>query len=37
YTQALRPDVKASFGLAVDTARLGESAHKVGTSLTFEA
>ncbi|GAA5881697.1 hypothetical protein JCM8547_007989, partial [Rhodosporidiobolus lusitaniae] len=36
YTQALRPGVKASFGLAVDTARLGESAHKVGTSLTFE-
>ncbi|GAA5993227.1 hypothetical protein JCM10908_004519 [Rhodotorula pacifica] len=37
YTQALRPGVKASFGLAVDTAKLGEASHKVGTSLTFEA
>ncbi|BGP27638.1 voltage-dependent ion-selective channel [Rhodotorula toruloides] len=37
YTQALRPGVKASFGLALDTAKLGEASHKVGTSLTFEA
>ncbi|KAM0790318.1 hypothetical protein ACM66B_003204 [Microbotryomycetes sp. NB124-2] len=45
YTQALRPGVKASFGVALDTQKLSEvsaagtgvSAHKVGTSLTFEA
>ncbi|GAA6048664.1 hypothetical protein JCM3770_002008 [Rhodotorula araucariae] len=37
YTQALRPGVKASFGIAIDTARLGEASHKVGSSLTFEA
>jgi len=44
YTQALRPGVKASFGLALDTQKLsdapatstGVSAHKVGTSITFE-
>ena len=45
YTQALRPGVKASFGVALDTQKLNEvsaagtgvSAHKVGTSLVFEA
>ncbi|BGP43467.1 Mitochondrial porin [Rhodotorula kratochvilovae] len=37
YTQALRPGVKASFGIAVDTNKLGEASHKVGSSLTFEA
>ncbi|KAI5474387.1 beta-ala-his dipeptidase [Pseudohyphozyma bogoriensis] len=42
YTQALRPGVKASFGVALDTQKLnseatGVSAHKVGTSLVFEA
>ncbi|GAA6013105.1 hypothetical protein JCM10207_006173 [Rhodosporidiobolus poonsookiae] len=36
YTKALRPGVKASFGLAVDTANLGAAAHKVGSSLTFD-
>jgi voltage-dependent anion channel protein 2 len=41
YTQALRPGVKASFGLAVDTAKLndvnpGPAAHRVGASFTFE-
>ncbi|KZT09237.1 voltage-dependent ion-selective channel [Laetiporus sulphureus 93-53] len=41
YTQALRPGVKASFGLALDTQRLNEvsptgPAHKVGASFTFE-
>jgi len=41
YTQALRPGVKASFGLALDTQRLndttgGQPAHKVGASFTFE-
>jgi voltage-dependent anion channel protein 2 len=41
YTQSLRPGVKASFGLALDTARLNEvgaagPAHKVGASFTFE-
>jgi len=44
YTQALRPGVKASLGLAVDTQKLGcegekaaGAAHKAGISLTFEA
>ncbi|KAK7690295.1 hypothetical protein QCA50_006952 [Cerrena zonata] len=41
YTQALRPGVKASFGLALDTQRLNETtptgpAHKVGASFVFE-
>jgi voltage-dependent anion channel protein 2 len=41
YTQALRPGVKASFGLALDTQKLNEvspsgPAHKVGASFTFE-
>ncbi|PWN28996.1 putative mitochondrial porin [Jaminaea rosea] len=42
YTQALRPGVKASLGLALDTAKLASAensavAHKVGASLNFEA
>jgi voltage-dependent anion channel protein 2 len=42
YTQALRPGVKASFGLALDTAKLNDSAagaaaHKVGASFTFSS
>lgn len=47
YTQALRPGVKVSFGLALDTQRVngtavsdeksGFPAHKVGASLTFES
>jgi voltage-dependent anion channel protein 2 len=41
YTQALRPGVKASLGLALDTVKLSDStganAHKVGASMTFEA
>lgn len=42
YTQALRPGVKASFGLAIDTQKLNDvaptgPAHKVGASFTFEA
>ncbi|KAL4069888.1 eukaryotic porin/Tom40 [Scleroderma yunnanense] len=42
YTQTLRPGVKASFGLALDTQRLNEvapagPAHKVGAAFTFEA
>jgi voltage-dependent anion channel protein 2 len=42
YTQALRPGVKASFGLALDTQRLNETsatgpAHKVGASFVFES
>ncbi|PCH39900.1 voltage-dependent ion-selective channel [Wolfiporia cocos MD-104 SS10] len=41
YTQALRPGVRASFGLALDTQRLNEvapsgPAHKFGASFTFE-
>ncbi|KAF8583129.1 hypothetical protein K439DRAFT_1661466 [Ramaria rubella] len=41
YTQALRPGVKASFGLALDTQKLNEvapsgPAHKVGASFVFE-
>ncbi|GFZ43353.1 Mitochondrial outer membrane protein porin [Saitozyma sp. JCM 24511] len=42
YTQALRPGVKASFGLGLDTSRLndptaGQAAHKVGASFTFNS
>ncbi|EJC97826.1 voltage-dependent ion-selective channel [Fomitiporia mediterranea MF3/22] len=40
YTQALRPGVKASFGLALDTTKLNgndAAAHKVGASFTFES
>jgi voltage-dependent anion channel protein 2 len=39
YTQALRPGVKASFGLALDTQRLNDAgpAHKVGAQFVFEA
>lgn len=44
YTQALRPGVKASFGLAIDTQKLsstseahGVPSHKVGAQLTFES
>jgi len=41
YTQSLRPGVRASFGLALDTQRLNDvspsgPAHKVGASFTFE-
>jgi len=41
YTQALRPGVKVSAGLALDTQKLsdptiGGPAHKVGASFTFE-
>ncbi|GJE99839.1 porin [Phanerochaete sordida] len=41
YTQALRPGVKASFGLALDTQRLNEvtpsgPAHKIGAHFIFE-
>merc|ERR1711977_73904 len=42
YTQALRPGLKLSFGLAVDTKAFSSSevaasaAHKVGSALTFE-
>ena len=41
YVQALRPGVRASFGLALDTQRLNDvsseaAAHKVGASFTFE-
>jgi len=41
YTQALRPGVKASFGLAIDTTKLNDvsgagAPHKVGASFTFE-
>ncbi|KAJ9093712.1 hypothetical protein QFC21_006308 [Naganishia friedmannii] len=42
YTQALRPGVKATFGLALDTQRLndasaGAAAHKVGASFVFNS
>ncbi|KAH7927774.1 hypothetical protein BV22DRAFT_1006280 [Leucogyrophana mollusca] len=42
YTQALRPGVKASFGLALDTQRLNEVSpsgptHKVGAHIVFES
>ncbi|KAH9851698.1 voltage-dependent ion-selective channel [Lenzites betulinus] len=40
YTQSLRPGVRASFGLALDTQRLNDQAsqgaHKVGASFTFD-
>ncbi|CDO76160.1 hypothetical protein BN946_scf184740.g3 [Trametes cinnabarina] len=40
YTQALRPGVKTSFGLALDTQRLNDAsaqgAHKLGVSFTFD-
>ncbi|EIN12994.1 voltage-dependent ion-selective channel [Punctularia strigosozonata HHB-11173 SS5] len=41
YTQALRPGVRATFGLALDTQKLNDvtptgPAHKVGASITFE-
>ena len=40
YTQALRPGVKASFGVQVETNKLNGShdahAHRVGASFTFE-
>nr|GAT52244.1 predicted protein [Mycena chlorophos] len=42
YTQSLRPGLKASFGVAVDTQKLNEvnptgAAHKVGMNFVFEA
>jgi len=42
YTQTLRPGVKASFGLALDTQKLTDPSpagpsHKVGASFTFES
>jgi len=46
YTQALRPGVKASFGVAIDTQKLsqggfsekpvGSPSHSVGVSFVFE-
>ncbi|KAI8994223.1 voltage-dependent ion-selective channel [Trametes punicea] len=40
YIQSLRPGVRASFGLALDTQRLNDptaqGAHKIGASFTFE-
>ncbi|KAI0036536.1 eukaryotic porin/Tom40 [Vararia minispora EC-137] len=43
YTQSLRPGVRASLGLAIDTQRInsispaGEVPHKLGANLVFEA
>ncbi|RDB19064.1 putative mitochondrial outer membrane protein porin [Hypsizygus marmoreus] len=42
YTQTLRPGVKASFGLALDTTKLNEVApvgpsHKIGLNLVFDS
>jgi len=42
YTQSLRPGVKASFGLALDTQKLNEAsphgpAHKVGVQFVFDS
>jgi len=42
YTQSLRPGVKASFGLALDTQKLNDvspagPSHKVGVSLVFDS
>jgi len=36
YQQKLRPDLKASFGLLIDTRNLDQNAHKFGYSLNFE-
>ncbi|EMD40096.1 hypothetical protein CERSUDRAFT_71889 [Gelatoporia subvermispora B] len=41
YTQSLRPGVRASFGLALDTQRLNEASpsgpvHKIGANFVFE-
>lgn len=37
YSQELRPGVKLGLGAAFDTLKLGESAHKLGLSLSFSA
>ncbi|ODV93835.1 hypothetical protein PACTADRAFT_51585 [Pachysolen tannophilus NRRL Y-2460] len=37
YSQVLRPGVTLGLGAAVDTLKLGESAHKLGLSLAFSA
>lgn len=37
YQQVLRPGIKVGFGGAFDTLKLGESAHKLGLSLSFSA
>ncbi|KAF9483413.1 hypothetical protein BDN70DRAFT_827703 [Pholiota conissans] len=42
YTQSLRPGVKASFGLALDTQKLNDAnpvgpSHKVGVQFTFDS
>lgn len=42
YTQALRPGVKAQFGLAIDTQKLNDPtpvgpSHKVGVNFVFDA
>jgi voltage-dependent anion channel protein 2 len=43
YTQSLRPGVKASFGLALDTTKLNDAtpsggpSHKVGVNLVFDS
>ncbi|QPG74290.1 hypothetical protein FOA43_001615 [Brettanomyces nanus] len=37
YQQLLRPGIKLGFGGAFDTLKLGESAHKLGLSLSFSA
>ena len=42
YTQALRPGVKASFGLALDTQKLNDAnpigpSHKVGVNFVFDS
>jgi len=36
YVQKVRPDVKASFGLLIDSHNLDQSGHKYGFGLTFE-
>jgi len=36
YVQKLRPDVKASFGLLIDSHNLDQSGHKYGFGFTFE-
>ncbi|KAH3682031.1 hypothetical protein WICPIJ_007003, partial [Wickerhamomyces pijperi] len=37
YSQQLRPGVTLGLGGAFDTLKLGESAHKLGLSLSFSA
>lgn len=36
YSQKIRPDLKVSFGLSVDTRKIDQNAHQLGYSFVFE-